>query len=641
MKQLIAMLILICTGFAGLSMDVTQANVTQVMTASGYLLNDSGSPISGTVVTYFGNPYFEKQFSSTDSAGYYSNSITVPMIPTNDYTITSNATTGETNSTSIQIYGRTTGVLTVSPSIIYTSGAPFSVSTSFNETVQNYSVNFSAFGNTYDSSDLADSFSISTNNFSSGTYTIPVTSRWINDDGTAGTSTSSFTVILQNNYSITYACGSFNMSLGINSTQNASCILTSNSNSPLTVSVSAMGGVSQWITLNSSFTLESGQSTNYSIQINIPYSARAGEYTGTLFFSSPAGFQSFPMALNLTEPSFAITGLEPIYNIEAIPTLNVTLTLTNNGSLPVYNLQINVTCPSGWDCPISPNETIPILNANESRTMQLTVGIINPQSVANKQITVTASDGIRTTTVSTYLTVVAVSTILTSDQFIVKELMNPNTDAYYLLGADGNLFISQSLNTTGAVARTQRNSSLTTWVVKLGNRSEGIGTICDVSLVVGTNKYDINPVTAYSTGQVLEGDVGTFVYEAYRIHQLGVCKINLVYSGEAETETWLVVLPNLPPGTMEFTQKQLNDTLQGCVTSCDEKVSNMWAWIIGIIIVAFVILMLVYFIRRKEGYVNEDQGITVPSEESVEKLKELWGGETDGRRREEKGDTYI
>jgi hypothetical protein len=85
---------------------------------------------------------------------------------------------------------------------------------------------------------------------------------------------------------------------------------------------------------------------------------------------------------------------------------------------------------------------------------------------------------------------------------------------------------------------------------------------------------------------------------------------------------------------MEFTQQQLNDTLTGCVTSCDEKVSNMWAWIIGIIIMAFIVMMVVYFIRRKEGYVNEDQ---VPQTTPKESL----GGEIDGRGTGKEGDTYI
>lgn len=624
------------TGFAGLNMTVNQANVTQVMTASGYLFNDSNSSslISGvTIVTYFDN--FGLNFSTTDSNGFYSNSITVPMVATGNYSINSTATSGEQNLTSIQVFGRTTGVLNVSPNIIYTSISNFVVSTSFNGTAQNFSVNFSAFNITYNSTHLQANFSIPTNNFTSGTYTIPITSSWINDDGTIGTSSSSLTAVLQNNYSLSYTCTSFNLNLAVNSTQNASCILKSSSNTPLTIAVSTMGTVSQWLNFtNASFTLGPGQSTNFSIQINIPYSARAGQYTGTIFFSSQASFQSFAIVLNLTEPSFTIVGLGPIYNIEAIPTLNVTLLLKNTGSLPVYNLQTNVTCPSGWECNLLPNDSIPILNASESRTIQLVVEISNPQSVANKEITLTAYDGVRTNSVSTFITVVAVSTILTSDQFIVKELKNPNPTSYYLLGADGNLFISQTLNVTNAVARTQRNSSLTSWIVKLGNRSAGVGTICDVSLVVGSNKYDINPATAYSTGQVLEGDVGTFVYEAYRVHQLGICKIDLIYSGEAETETWLVVLPILPAGTMEFTQQQLNDTLTGCVTSCDEKVSNMWAWIIGIIIMAFIVMMVVYFIRRKEGYVNEDQ---VPQTTPKESL----GGEIDGRGTGKEGDTYI
>jgi len=634
MKIPIAILMMIATGFAGLNMTVNQANVTQVMTASGYLVNDStNSSIPGIIiVTYFDN--FGLNFSTTDSNGFYSNSITVPMVATGNYSINSTATSGEQNLTNIQIYGRTAGVLNVSPNIIYTSGANFSVSTSFNGTVQNFSVNFSAFNITYNSTHLQANFSVPTDNFSSGTYTIPVSSSWINDDGTRGVSDSSFSVVLQNNYSLSYTCTSFNLNLAINSTQNASCILKSSSNTPLTIDVSTIGAASQWINLsNTSFVLEPGQSINFSIPISIPYSTRADKYPGKIFFSSAAGFQSFAMVLNLTEPSFAITGLGPIYNIEAIPTLNVTLTLKNTGSLPAYNLRTNVTCPSGWECSISPNE-FPIMNASESRTIQLLVEISNPQSIANKQITLTAYDGIRTNTVSTFITVVAMSTILTSDQFIVEELMNPILNTYYLLGADGNLFISPTLNVTTAVARTQRNSSLTSWIVKLGNRSAGIGTICDVSLVVGSNKYDINPATAYTTGQVLEGEVGSLVYEAYRVHQLGICKIDLIYSGEAETETWLVVLPNLPPGTMEFTQKQLNDTLNGCVASCDEKVSNMWAWIIGIIIMAFVVMMIVYFIRRKEGYVNEDQ---VPQTTP----KELLGGEIDGRGTGKEGDTYI
>lgn len=629
---------MLAVGLSGLNATVTPTtvSVTQTITVEGYFFNSSGGiPDALVIIDYDGHSV---DTSTTDGTGHYQSSYTIPVQSSFGMDIGIEVpTSGDYLTKTIYVKGREQKTISLNPNIVSVVNNNLSFSTIFDSSlISNPSVFFNAFNQSFSANTPSHAFIVPVpTNAIAGVYQLLINLNWTNEDGTMGLSNTTLTIFISEHSSLILNCSPLNLSLKSTQTYSANCSLLSTSNIPLTISLSTTGEVSQWMAFNSSQPMLPNEQKNLSLSFSIPYAARSGNYSGNLFFTSQAGVLSYPILIYVTEPSFVIENLSSEYTIEANPYLNLTAVVRNTGDIILKNVMLNVSCPSGWLC--SANGTWENISINGTGIGTVQIFLASPQSVPDKTVSITATDGIRNATTTLKLIVKAESTMLITDPYLVKVFANPDTaaNAYYFLGPNNTIFISPSLDTTNALGRAQRDSSLSTWVVKLGNKSVGVGNVCDVSLIVNGIKYDMNPATAYTLGQALEGNLGDKVYEAYHFKSLGECVVNLVY-GEKETITHLVATGNLPEPETPISKSDMlsfgKDIIENGLNANDS--SKLLASII-ILIIAGLFIFGIWYKNKKAGagrYVDQELPI------HPDRLKEFIDKPQHERRG---GDSYI
>lgn len=578
-------------------------SATKNLSASGNLTWEDGTSISGKqVIIDFGE--LEIKTATTDSNGKFSKQITVPeLVISSSYNITAsvnNPIQKETSET-VYIFGRTSGYIDFSPSYLIITDLGSEEQNRTIDALFNYSGNdpnnftmtLSIFGEEYVTNQTSHSFVFPVSE-GSGDYEGLITADWINDDNSTGIKSIVVPIYIESSFNISVTHNITEVNTTVDSSFELMVQVKSEGNDDVKLIYSVSGNIPQtWFSIIGNETIVSGAEENVTFNFVIPYAATAGTYEGHVVITTPSDVMKIPITVNVNGPEFKFNPIEPEYIIESEPKISIKLNLKNTGEMTARNISFSIECPGGWDCTVD-KEKLGELKSGATFTLNANVLVKSPESVADKTITVTAEDtGKRTTSASTKILVRADSTKLVSDPIMVFNLIDPrfSKSDYYFVN-ESKLIPSHSLNVTGVSGRVQRDSSLSTWIVKLGDGSEGIGDICDVSLIVNGVKYDIDNTTSRTTGQALTGEVGSIVYEVYQFHKLGECVANLDYGDGKETITHIITSGEPPEQKIEFTK----DEIEGYLKGVDEERKKEHDLEINVIVGAICLAALIFLL---------------------------------------------
>jgi len=544
-----------------------------------------------------------------------------------DYSLTAPARYGDTLAfnivtptdnydNNIYIRSRATGTLTsvyqqylTIPSGGLNISVPINFST--NHPITNLSISTTIFGTTYLTNYTSTSIHLQiSQTTSSGIFIIPITASWVNEDGTLGTTTATYTLMLGNTYSFNLSCTNTTMLLAVNSNATAQCNMTSNGNSQIPISFNIYG--EPLTTAPDSFTLQPAESKLFNLTFSVPYTWRSNGIVSLIAIGSSV--QQIDFNISITQPAYSLIWNSTDRDMNATNfILNAQVSTTDS----LQGLSYSLICPTGWSCQASGPATL----SNSTSLIPINVTLINPLPGEETIILIVNDSGGRNLNLSYATSVIGNLTTPMMPYFKVYVIENVEVadDAYYLVGANG-LYLQKDLNTSMALGRVSRNSSLSTWRVKLGDNSIGIGTICQPFLIVDNIKYSLSN----TTWQALSGPEGVVAYESYKFMAPGECVVNLDFDG-VQTITDVVVMGNVPE-TVGFTKDDVQILIDQVTVGAEQAKQDQYrifAFIFAIMVGVFSIVIVGRDRLKKYFYEDKHPTMRMEVDRFAEKLTEM------------------
>jgi|GEM_PF-3681387 len=614
-----------------LTLNATSANATQTTTASGSVKWEDGTPINTFVSIDFGG----LKTITTNANGNYSVNYVLPeFVESGEYTITSTILTPTPvlSDDNIIVAGRTEGSLSLSPSYVQSLDSTLTTSFSYSHnTPNNYNVTLNVLGETLSSTELTHSFQLNLPNATAGEYEINALAEWINDDGTPANATTSVPLIISSDYNLLVNY-SFNNSFSMKTDTHElfKINITNNGNTPITPDYSMIGSNPEWFRINTTGRINVGETKELLINLSIPYEANAGGYKNKLMITTPSEVIPISFDVTIISPSFSFDQPTTEKVVDNSSNVQIIYKVINNGQANVEGLHFNTQCPQDWVCNIT-NETRS-LAPNDYFSTIAKIGIINPESVENKEVTITATDKAgRKITTTTNIKVRADSTKLITQPNLVYVIESPDytENTYYAATTNGLIRIENFSNLSAVIPRTERSSELSAWTVQINNNTKGLGTICDASLIIGDKKYDLTNNTV-GLKQALVGSVGSKVYEVYHFRKTGECVLSLDYGNGKQTKTYLVITGKNPEVTTSLTAGSITNIVNQAVNKSKKDEQMILKYIVyAFVITSLLVLGRVLYKKRKLGFVYED----TPVDKFVNKFNEkIKGGEESGKK---------
>lgn len=628
---------------AYLTINTTQANVTQATTTQGRLYWEDGTGMQGKEIqiTY---SFGKSSAKTTGSNGYYVNTMTVPdHLETGIYEAktTSSFPKALTASQNMEVKGRTENPsISFDPNYISVNGVAadqqktFQVQVKFNHTLNSpnsYQINMTLLGNRTSSTSQNYQYTgVVHAGTQEGAYLLTANATWTNDDGTKSKITATMPIYVNPTQSMeidTSNVTNVNTDVGGNRTFIVPATNKGNTQTDLIYSIS--GDIPPgWITMDGKDELDPGEQSNITFLFKVPYTAKGNTYHGQLMVQSVKK----DFTIKVIEPQFRIKELEDIYTLYQEPNFTIEFQIENNGTMDAKELKLIADCPNSWKCEFDDDEIVKI-EKGKSIPRKLEVEVSDPEAVARKEIKITAKDtGDRKAEATATILINTEATNVIAEDLIVYYLTDPNYNQYYFVNST-KLVPKDTLNTSGIDGRVQRNSSISSWSVMLGNKTKGLGTICTASIIVGDTIYELDNKTSREKKQNLVGELGEYAYEVIQFQGLGECVIHLKY-GEKETVTH-VITAGIPPetsfqGTLADVEKFVRERDKEYGERQDEQMMYILAG-------CAVILGAILIIRMKgnwlKGHVYSDKINYEMMDKIGNDFKKIKGEITDGNER--------